>query len=87
MRADGEPVGIGRAVAEDGWTGVFTMATIRTARRRGVGGLALSAIAQWGEANDAPHLYLQVEQSNVAARRLYPAAGFTEPAEYHYRCR
>jgi ribosomal protein S18 acetylase RimI-like enzyme len=83
--ADGEPAGTARAVAEDGWTGVFGMATSPRARRRGVARLALATIADWAEAHGAGRLYLQVEQSNIAARRLYEATGFTRLATYHYR--
>lgn len=83
--AGGEPVGIGRAVAEGGWTGVFTMVTTPEARRRGVARLVLSAIAGWAVTHDADRLYLQVEQSNDAACRLYEAAGFRPLATYHYR--
>jgi ribosomal protein S18 acetylase RimI-like enzyme len=85
--ADDEPVAIGRAVADDGWTGVFGMATAPGARRRGAARLVLSAIARWAREQDAPRLYLQVERSNTAACRLYAAAGFTEVATYHYRVR
>lgn len=85
--ADGEPVGIGRAVADDGWTGIFNMATTPVVRRRGAASLVLGAIADWADACDAPRLYLQVEQSNVAAQRLYAAAGFTRLTTYHYRVR
>ena len=85
--ADDEPVGIGRAVADAGWTGVFSMATTVRARRRGAARTVLSAITGWADAHGAPLLYLQVEQSNAAARRLYAVAGFTELATYHYRLR
>ena len=83
--ADGEPVGIGRAVADAGWTGAFTMVTIPEARRHGVGRAVLSTIARWAAAQDAPRLYLQVEQSNDVARRFYYAVGLTQLATYHYR--
>lgn len=83
--ADDEPVAIGRAVADDGWTGVFSMATSPEARRRGAARLVLSAIARWAREQDAPRLYLQVERANIAACRLYAAAGFAELATYHYR--
>lgn len=83
--ADSEPVGIGRAVADAGWTGLFSMATAPHARRRGVARLVLTAIESWAIAHDAPQLYLQVEQPNAGARRLYRAAGFTQFATYHYR--
>lgn len=81
----GEPAGIGRGVADDGWTGVFGMATIPAIRRRGVAGLVLSAIAGWAGVHDAPRLYLQVERANDTARRRYEAAGFGHLTTYHYR--
>ena len=80
-----EPIAIGRAVADDGWTGVFGMATAPQARRRGAARLALAAIEGWANEQCAPRRYLQVEQSNTAAIRLYEASGFTEIATYHYR--
>ena len=85
--AGDEPVAIGRAVADDGWTGVFGMATAARARRRGAAILVLTAIARWAGEQRAPRLYLQVERSNAAACRLYAAAGFAEVATYHYRVR
>ncbi len=82
-----EPVAIGRAVAGDGWTGVFGMATAPTARRRGAARLVLTAIANWAGEQGAPRLYVQVERSNTPAVRLYEAAGFSGLATYHYRVR
>lgn len=87
VSAHGEPVAIGRAVADDGWTGVFGMATVPGGRRRGAARLVLAAIARWAREQDARRLYVQVERSNTAACRLYAAAGFTEVATYHYRVR
>lgn len=84
---DGDPVGIARTVADDGWTGVFHMATVSRARRRGVARRALSAAARWADEQGSPDLYLQVEQSNDVARRLYEGAGFIHLAQYHYRVR
>jgi N-acetylglutamate synthase len=80
-----EPVAIGRAVTDDGWTGVFGMTTTPGARRRGAARLVLSTIARWAREQGAPRLYLQVERSNTAAFRLYAASGFTQIATYHYR--
>jgi hypothetical protein len=67
-------------------TGSGTPARTRTWAYSAVG-VVLSAIACWADAHDAPRLYLQVEQSNAAARRLYDAAGFTQLATYHYHVR
>ncbi len=82
---DGQPIAVGRAVADTGWTGVFGTATLPVARGRGAAKRVLSALAAWAVEQQAPRLYLQVEADNAAARRLYEGAGFTELATYHYR--
>lgn len=79
------PIAVGRAVADTGWAGVFGMATLPAARRRGAARSILFAIAGWAVNQGAPHLYLQVERDNAAARDLYERAYFTEIATYHYR--
>ncbi|MGB3184861.1 MAG: GNAT family N-acetyltransferase [Ornithinimicrobium sp.] len=84
---DGEPVGIGRAVTEQSWTGVFHMVTAPHARNRGIARLVLHSISQWSLLSDAPNLYLQVERSNSTASRLYTATGSKQLANYHYRVR
>jgi GNAT superfamily N-acetyltransferase len=76
---------VGRAVADDGWTGVFGMATLPQARGKGAARCVLAALAQWAIDQHAENMYLQAENSNIPARRLYEQAGFTLVSEYHYR--
>ncbi|WP_210479440.1 GNAT family N-acetyltransferase [Naasia sp. SYSU D00948] len=83
----GEVVGVGRAVLDDGWAGVFGMATLPRARGRGVGRRVLAALAGLAADSAAAGLYLQVERDNGAALGLYDGAGFAELARYHYRAR
>jgi GNAT superfamily N-acetyltransferase len=78
---DGRAVAVGRAVAEDGWTGVFGMTTLPQARRRGAAVAVLAALADWA----GGPLYLQVVADNAGAEALYRRAGFVEAATYHYR--
>ncbi|WP_373315482.1 GNAT family N-acetyltransferase [Planosporangium mesophilum] len=78
-------VAVGRAVAETGWAGVFGMATLPDARGRGAARGVLAALARWAAENGAGRMYLQVEDDNAAARRLYERAGFAELCRYHYR--
>lgn len=85
--AAGQPVAVGRVVAEQGWAGVFGMATLPGARGRGAGGVVLAALARWAVQHGAPRMYLQVEQDNGAARRVYGRAGFRPLCAYHYRSR
>jgi len=78
-------VAVGRAVAETGWAGLFGMATLPESRGTGAATAVLTALAHWARSHGADHMYLQVEQDNLAARRLYERAGFTELCRYHYR--
>ncbi|MFI6511029.1 GNAT family N-acetyltransferase [Streptosporangium sp. NPDC050855] len=80
-----EVVAVGRAVADDGWAGVFGMATLPRARGRGAARRVLAALAAWTRTRDADRMYLQVECGNDAAVRLYARAGFEEVCGYHYR--
>jgi GNAT superfamily N-acetyltransferase len=45
----------------------------------------LAALAGWAAAHGAGRMYLQVEQGNRPAFRLYGQAGFREVCGYHYR--
>jgi N-acetylglutamate synthase len=81
----GETVAVGRAVAEDGWAGIFNMATRPEARGKGAAGAVIAALADWAAVNDTPQLYLQVEHENEAALRLYARAGFTELFPFYFR--
>ena len=47
--------------------------------------LALGALAGWGEKLGAQTAYLQVEEDNPNALRLYARAGFQTVYDYHYR--
>jgi GNAT superfamily N-acetyltransferase len=80
-----EVVAVGRAVADDGWAGVFGMATLPRARGRGAAGRVLAALAAWAPTRGADRMYLQGECDNDAAVRLYARAGFEEVCGYHYR--
>jgi GNAT superfamily N-acetyltransferase len=81
----GDVVAVGRAVADTGWAGVFSMATLPRARGKGVARTVLGALAGWAGAHQAGHMYLQVERGNIPALRLYERTGFREISGYHYR--
>ncbi|WP_374209828.1 GNAT family N-acetyltransferase [Glycomyces sp. TRM65418] len=80
-----EAVGVARAVADVGWTGVFAMAVLPEARGRGAGRALISVLAEWARAQGTPTTHLQVEADNEPASALYAKAGFTEALAY--RCR
>jgi GNAT superfamily N-acetyltransferase len=81
------PVGLGFAVADGDWVGIFGMGTRPESRRRGAATAVLHGLARWAAAQGCPQLYLQVETDNDAARTLYAGAGFTDAYGYHYRTR
>jgi GNAT superfamily N-acetyltransferase len=82
---DGRPAGMGLFAADAGWAGVFAMATRPDLRGQGIATAVLGAGARWAAHQGATRLYLQVEDDNDTARRLYTRAGFTRSHGYHYR--
>lgn len=82
---EGRPAATALAVVQPPFMGIFSMVTQPTCRRRGLAKRLLGALAQEAAKRDVPYLYLQVEQDNVAAQRLYRSAGFLELCRYHYR--
>lgn len=78
-------VAVGRTVADTGWAGVFSMATLPAARGKGAARAVLVALADWAGAHAAGRMYLQVERDNAPALRLYERTGFSELCGYHYR--
>jgi N-acetylglutamate synthase len=84
-RIDDEPVAVGLGVAERGWAGIFCMETLPAFRRQGAATAVLGALAQWGQAQGATRMYLQVMLNNPPALGLYRGAGFEPLYEYFYR--
>jgi ribosomal protein S18 acetylase RimI-like enzyme len=85
MCMGGKVVGIGMAVAERGWSGLFNIATSAEYRRRGIGGQVVRSLAEWSLQAGAQNLYLQVMLNNEAATSLYSRLGFAHLYGYHYR--
>jgi ribosomal protein S18 acetylase RimI-like enzyme len=83
-RLAGETVGVGMAVSERGWTGLFNLATAQHMRGRGVATASISDLAGWSIEHGADRLYLQVMSSNDTAKRLYAKLGFKYLYGYHY---
>jgi N-acetylglutamate synthase len=78
-------VGVGRVALAHGWAGIFAMATVPHARRQGAARAILHSLAGWALGHGSGAMYLQVEESNGAARALYASAGFVQRYVYHYR--
>lgn len=84
-RLRGDVVGVSLGVVEGAWLGIFGMRTRPAYRNRGIGGAMLAGLAAWALAESAAGVYLQVEQDNPDARRLYKRHGFRNVYSYHYR--
>lgn len=82
---EGEPAGVGSAVADGEFAGLFNIATRPRFRRMGVGQAVMAALTQWSRDAGAGTLYLQVMDQNRPARSLYAALGFVPLYHYHYR--
>lgn len=80
-----QPAAVGLGVVEAGWLGIFCMGTSPAFRRRGAARAILRTLTLWAQLYGADHAYLQVMESNVAARPLYTSLGFETLYHYHYR--
>jgi ribosomal protein S18 acetylase RimI-like enzyme len=85
LRVHGEPAAVGLGVVEQGWIGIFCMATLPAYRRQGAASALLRTLAIWGQLYGAGRAYLQVMQNNPEAQELYAKAGFATAYHYHYR--
>jgi N-acetylglutamate synthase len=80
-----EDLGVGLAVCERGWAGLFCVATAASARQRGIARTVVHALTRWAAERGAQRIYLQVEIANAPAHALYASAGFERSHGYHYR--
>lgn len=82
---DRRTVAVGRAVAQEGHVGIFSMAVLPELRRLGLGREVLHALGGWAVRHAATTAYLQVFRGNEGARALYAGAGLGAAHTYHYR--
>lgn len=81
----GNPVGIGFAVVDGTWVGIFGMRTSPEHRRRGIASALVGAIVRAAAELGATAAYLQVEDDNAAAIACYERLGFATSHRHHYR--
>ncbi|MCW3001410.1 MAG: arginase/agmatinase/formimionoglutamate hydrolase arginase family-like protein [Conexibacter sp.] len=82
---DGAAQAVGIGVVEEGWLGIFSLATAPSLRRRGLGSAIVDALEDWAATLGADRVYLQVERDNAVALRFYARRGFYVAHSYHYR--
>jgi ribosomal protein S18 acetylase RimI-like enzyme len=85
VREAGQTIAIGRVAADAGWAGLTAIETDPAHRRRGLATAVSATLAAAAADRGAAGLYLQVEDGNAGARRLYAGMGFANHHRYHYR--
>lgn len=82
---DGDGIaGVGLGVLDGAWLGIYCMATLPRARRRGCARAVLGRLAADARAAGARRAHLAVTSENAPAQRLYRAVGFEERQRYSY---
>jgi ribosomal protein S18 acetylase RimI-like enzyme len=87
VRDKGEIVATGLAILEDDCVGLFDIITRANAQRRGHARAVVASLLRRAWELGARHAYLQVQEENTAARRLYAQFGFAQQYLYWYRGR
>ncbi|MEE4381661.1 MAG: GNAT family N-acetyltransferase [Pseudomonadales bacterium] len=79
------PVACLLGVLEDDLVGLFDLATLPAARRRGHAATLVEAVAARAAGRGAREVYLQVEAANAPGLALYARLGFSRLHDYDYR--
>ena len=87
VHENGNIVATGLAIVEDDSVGLFDIITHGPAQRRGHARAIVASLLRNAWELGARYSYLQVQEANVAARRLYAQFGFEEQYIYWYRGR
>ncbi len=81
----GAVLAVVRGVVDDGWLGVTCLEVPAGRRGQGHSRTAMAAVAEWARREHrAVRGYLQVEQDNVVAQRLYRSLGYHPHHTYRY---
>lgn len=82
---DQKVIGIGLGVMDCDWLGLFALVTHENFRRQHVATSITQSLVGWGLSQGASQSYLQVEEENVPAQKLYYGLGFEDAYSYWYR--
>lgn len=80
----GRSIAAGTASTSHGWIGIHGMRTLPEARGQGLATMIIRAFVQEALQSGQSGLYLQVEEKNTGAVRLYEKLGFRTAWRYHY---
>jgi ribosomal protein S18 acetylase RimI-like enzyme len=87
IKSQGRVLATGLTIIEDDCAGLFDIITADAARRQGYAASVVASLLRLAWELGARHAYLQVQEENIAARRLYARFGFEEKYLYWYRGR
>ncbi|TCR67003.1 GNAT family N-acetyltransferase [Bosea sp. BK604] len=81
----GEPVAYGMSVAERGMAEIGSVIVDPNHRGHGLGRRMITGLMSWARLMDAHASYLQVDQTNAVALKLYAGLGFRQLYAYETR--
>jgi N-acetylglutamate synthase len=87
IKSEGRVLATGLAIIEGDCAGIFDIVTREDARRQGHANTIVSSLLRLATLGGARHAYLQVQEDNESARRLYARFGFVQRYLYWYRGR
>jgi|ERR1700674_551742 N-acetylglutamate synthase len=85
LEIDGRTVSSGIGAREREYFGLFDLFTPEAWRNRGYSTALLSGLLEAARASGARYAYLQVDEANTPARRIYELLGFAPIYSYWYR--
>jgi N-acetylglutamate synthase len=87
IKSQGRVLATGLAILEGDCVGLFDIVTREDARRQGHAKTVVASLLRLAWGLGARHAYLQVQEDNESARRLYARFGFAQQYLYWYRGR
>jgi GNAT superfamily N-acetyltransferase len=87
IKSQGRVLATGLAILEGDCAGLFDIVTREDARRQGYAKDVVASLLRLAWDLGARHAYLQVQEDNESARRLYAQFGFAQTYRYWYRGR
>ena len=79
-----KPAAVGLGIYENGYLGVFNVATHPAKRKQGAAKALMIAMADWAKELGANEIYLQVATENINAQNAYAKMGFETLYAYDY---
>ena len=83
-RSNGRPVGGLKLYQHDGRAGIYAFGVSQDERGKGYGRAILQQTMEIARADGYPRIYLEVDDDNTVARRLYESSGFQTTTTYGY---